>query len=780
MSLRRLVLIPLCLLLALSGCSLLPGGREPDPPQGSEPTAPPAFPVSQFAPIPQQRTTGVDDVITEAAADGNFVVALGTVDGVRSTATFRWSEDGGRAWQEADVAPELRDLVNLSHLIRTPNGWWAMANGHDGYVALTSPDGKAWTMTKIDEKKLNPVRAWFNEVVMVGTTYVAGGTISPTTGDNEVGFWTSSNGVDWQRASGRGQGEINAVAAQGSTLVGVGSRKGSGDELTMPTAWRSDDGGSSWTEQPRPEIGATDAQFYSYFTGVQTVGKGFVASMSAFDTRGDYRPYSYVSRDGRTWVKESLPKAMDGTKIDDVSLAADGKATLFVVNPRIAKTGDQVRIVRRSGGKWQTITLPTDLGGTGEWYVNDLVETDAGVLVFANRNTANTNTASIWRSTDEAATFAKEDYPAAEADVAVVQPTSFARTRDGYVAVGNANGLPAIWRGKPDGSFGSATALSDNLDDTVGGVAANERGLVVWGQQRTLVNDQVKAWHGAHGSTSLQPINATFQTGGDYARSWIADARFIGDQWWMVGETSANAGRNNSALVLSGTSVGSLHRGESNKITHRSTGEYDYELSDLSGDDDHGRGMSDIAQGPNGMVAVGWIDNEAGDNSPAYWTQGTDKKWSLKELPMTDIVTGGATDLLVKDDKLIIRGYGTPRGSDRPEIYFWVSSDGGKTWQGNLVRTPDPQGGISTPYATDNGFVAVGTTGEEKAEPVLWESTDGLEWKHRALPPLRTDPANQEAGVADYFVEGNTLIMLTWVHSSDGKQSASRIVEHQL
>lgn len=779
MSLRRLVLIPLCLLLALSGCSLLPGGREPDPPQGSERPAPPAFPVSQFAPIPQQRTTGVDDVITEAAADGNFVVALGYVAGVRTTASFRWSEDGGHSWQEAEVAPELRDLGNLSHLTRTPNGWWALANGHDGYVALTSPEGKAWTMTKIDEKKLNPVRAWFNEVVMAGTTFVAGGTISPTTGDNEVGFWTSSNGVDWQRASGRGQGSINAVAAQGNTLVGVGSKNGSGEEPTMPTGWRSEDGGSSWTEQSRPEVGATDQQFNSYFTGVEVVGKGFVASMSAYDTRGEYRPYSYVSRDGRTWAKEDLPKAMDGTDIDNVSLAADGEA-LFVINPRIAKTGDQVRIVRRAGGKWQSTKLPSGLGGTGEWYVNDVVETDAGILVFASRNTANTNTASIWRSTDEAASFTKEDYPAADADVPVIQPTSFARTRDGYVAVGNANGLPAIWRGTPDGSFGSATALSDNFDDTVAGVTANERGLVVWGQQRTLVNDQVKAWHGAHGSTTLQPITADFQTGDDYAASSVADARFIGDQWWMIGRTSANGSRNDSALVLSGASPGSLQRGESNKITHRSTGDYDYEVSDLSGDEEHGRGMNDIAQGPNGMVAVGWIDNKSGDNSPAYWTQGKDKKWSLKELPMTDIVTGGATSLLIKDDTILIAGYGTPRGAERSEDYFWVSKDGGRTWQGNLVRTPDPQGGISTPYATDSGFVAIGSTGEEKAEPVLWESTDGLEWRHRALPPLRTDPANQEAGVADYFVEGNTMTMLTWVHSTDGKQAASRILEHQL
>ncbi|MDN5727067.1 MAG: glycoside hydrolase, partial [Propionibacteriales bacterium] len=730
MSLRRLVLIPfLTLLLVLSGCSLLPGAKKPDQPATSEPPAPPPFPVSQFAPIPNQRTTGVDDVIDEVAADGDFVVGLGWTSGDTYASTYRWSEDGGRTWQETEVSRELRELWNVSHLTRTPTGWWALARDEDGYVSVTSTDGKAWSMAKIDKAVLDPSNTYLSEVVLSGDKLIAGGSISPATGDLEVGFWTSLDGTDWKRSGGRGKGNLNSVAIQGNTVVAVGSKTGSGDEQTIPVVWRSADAGATWREQPRPEVGRTDSEFVSDLTAVKALDKGFVATLHGADTRGEYRPASYLSRDGKRWSREASSARISGADIDSVDLVGDGDAMVLEVNPQKEKSGDKPVIYRRSGGAWQPAKIPTGLTGRGEWSINAVVQTGSGLLAFAQRNTANTDTASIWRSTDDGATFTEEKYPAAKADLPVVAPGALARTADGFVAVGNANGFPAIWYSQPDGTFGDAAPLSTNLDHTVEGVASNQGQIVAWGQQRTLVNDQVIAWQGQRGG-KLSLLDATFEADGDYSMSSVASTRYLAGAWWMVGNTSSNSDANRSALVLSGKTPDSLVRGRSSKISQRSSGEFgSFELSDLSGNDDNKRTMYDIAEGPTGMFAVGATSNRTGDLRPAYWTQGKDQKWSLKRLPMTGMVSGGASGVLVTGQTIVLSGDG--RAGDDAEVdpYFWVSVDGGRTWKIKKAETPDPKGWVGRPSATDKGFVAIGTTGVKDADPVLYTSTNGLDWK---------------------------------------------------
>lgn len=148
-----------------------------------------------------------------------------------------------------------------------------------------------------------------------------------------------------------------------------------------------------------------------------------------------------------------------------------------------------------------------------------------------------------------------------------------------------------------------------------------------------------------------------------------------------------------------------------------------------SGSPDH------LAAGPNGVVAVGTLDNRT-----AAWVSADGRNWTYRtrvfpkalgsddEVRVTDVVAIPTGWLAVgRDDPFC--PVGCPPEPLR--ALAWTSSDG-ETW--TRIQQPSfPGGGINAVSAFDGGFIAVGDAAGHAA---IWTSPDGLSWSRIGDDPM--------------------------------------------
>jgi hypothetical protein len=125
--------------------------------------------------------------------------------------------------------------------------------------------------------------------------------------------------------------------------------------------------------------------------------------------------------------------------------------------------------------------------------------------------------------------------------------------------------------------------------------------------------------------------------------------------------------------------------------------------------------------GPVGSVAWTSTDGMA-------WTD-TDASAQLGSSPLGLVGIRGQTIVAAE-------GHETPSGSA-----FWVSDDGGASWQRSAIDPDDGWWAIHG-LAHGDGFVAVGTVFEsfvDEPTATVWTSEDGLSWQRTALGPGRVN-----------------------------------------
>lgn len=99
-----------------------------------------------------------------------------------------------------------------------------------------------------------------------------------------------------------------------------------------------------------------------------------------------------------------------------------------------------------------------------------------------------------------------------------------------------------------------------------------------------------------------------------------------------------------------------------------------------------------------------------------------DLAWSHVELPpavAAPAAYSGMQDVAASGETVVAVGYAT---DDRPAAAFWLSRDGGATWE--ATDAPSGGGEALAVTASPDGFLAVGG-GEETT---VWTSTDGVDW----------------------------------------------------
>ncbi|MGH2418566.1 MAG: hypothetical protein ACRDFY_09560, partial [Candidatus Limnocylindria bacterium] len=156
-------------------------------------------------------------------ADGRFVAvgARGDPPGGGPVRGASWTSTDGQAWEESAAAPELED-VELLEVAPVPGGGYVAlgisdaANfGNDSAtVALTSPDGLAWTPAQMPS--MGPLTRPI-DVITVDEGLVAIGSTTESEGSSTT-VWTSADGATWTDDS-HTDGWPVAIAAMGDQLV---------------------------------------------------------------------------------------------------------------------------------------------------------------------------------------------------------------------------------------------------------------------------------------------------------------------------------------------------------------------------------------------------------------------------------------------------------------------------------------------------------------------------------------------------------------------------------
>jgi hypothetical protein len=294
-------------------------------------------------------------------------------------------------------------------------------------------------------------------------------------------------------------------------------------------------------------------------------------------------------------------------------------------------------------------------------------------------------------------------YPGQHGTVMVNSIAAAGGTR---LAVGAADGHPALWRRAADGSWTLISASSSAVSQRPGmesllSVAHGPAGWIAVGAADFQGSQQPVVLTSADGAT-WQAVNSTAFTAPGISVMGVTASQ---NGYVVVGKQVSN-GRTFAAMWWSG---------DLRNWTGGSNGGLD------------GR-LKSSAVYAVGATATGFVAAGTHGGCHTIWTSADGKNWSVYDVPRPP----GATDALlqqvaVNGTRVVTAGYAVDKAGDAPIVV--VSADGGKTWRQILLSAPGGVGAVSTLTAAGNGFVAAGVAGPAGAQhAVTWSSPDGITW----------------------------------------------------
>src|SRR5690348_1787936 len=432
--------------------AILPGHAPKEGPaanEGGPGTATPVAPNS-LPTYPGQLARGVFQRIDRIVTSGSTMVTTGsqkTGDAVRQQ--FFVSTDAGQNWRLAPVQrPAGGGQPPLGHeAIRIAGGQagW-MAFGDD--AIWTSQDGQSWTLA--GTRGITPRQS--NDTINVVTNtpdgFLAAGYETTSAGSQAV-TWTSRDGVTWQRLTaaqlglqvpgGAPQGIDFAVAHGTATVI---TDRGAG-------VWLSTDSGARWTPVTVPvDHGAQNA-----ISGVSFDGAGLILVRPGRTASGASDGVAYFSADGRTWQYAGTIAAAGGWSPDVVKGSDYG----FVV---AGHTKDQY-VAYTSTGTGAT-WLPTGpLGSTssGPGFTPS-VGPGGTVIAAGSTNSTRTNQQGLLIRAGTKGNPEPVSLSSIQGGLIPEEAVnSVAVAGNEQVAVGSANGYPAVWRRVSDGPWTLVSSL---------------------------------------------------------------------------------------------------------------------------------------------------------------------------------------------------------------------------------------------------------------------------------------------------------------------------------
>jgi len=662
--------------------------------------APQGATTANLATYPGQQPRGVFQTLNRVVASGNTIVALGSQasDGLVRQQFFV-SSDGGKTWRLAPL-----HAAGGGRGVQVPFGHQAtlLAGGPGGWLAIgpqaiwTSPDGASWTLASTHgvSPQLPGDAVWV--VTKTATGFLAAGKGNAAGGGTQAVIWTSRDGLTWQRMTAADLGlaeageavqNISYATYRGDDTLIAGAVAAAG--ATYSVAWLSTDGGSAWTRVNIPISNeASDTISGLAFDNAALIAVrpgGGPSSGTAFGV-------AYFSLNGLAWQYAGTIGAAAGwspgvVKGSDYGFAVVGQTATgrFVA---YTSTG--------TGAAWQ----PTGSLGqaTGESMPSVTVAPDGTVVAVGatHGNTVSQQPVFLKATTAGSVhpvSVQGETVPELAVNSTAVSPAGT------MVAVGSADGYPAVWQGTPGGAwrlvsslslvsaYPGLTALTSVTYGSSGWLAVGVPGPVV------LTSANGTTWQRARGGIEkdLGQVSAIAVAAGPAGYSVVGrpagpDSASAADVWWSPDLTSWTKAQDMN--VMSGP------------------------IQVLA-----------VAADPQGFVSAG-----SHNNQPAVWTTSDGKLWTTIDLALPAGASSAVLQrIAINGNHVVALGQEIKAGIAVP--FAEQSSDGGASWRQVPFSPPGPNAVITALTADSGGFTAAGQYGEPGQQTVVtWTSATGLTW----------------------------------------------------
>ena len=672
--------------------------------------APQGTTTAALATYPGQQPRGVFQTLNRVVASGGTIVALGSQvsDGLVRQQFFV-SSDGGKTWRLArlNVADGGKGgQVPLGHqatlLAGGPGGWLAI-----GPQAIwTSPDGTSWTLASTHgiSPQLSGDAVWV--ITKTATGFLAAGKGDAAGGGTQAVIWTSRDGLTWQRMTAADLGlakageavqSISYATYRGDDTLIAGAVAAAG--VTYSGAWLSTDGGSAWTRVYIPvSNGAGDT-----ISGLAWDDAGLIAIRPGGGTSPSTAfGVAYFSPNGLAWrYAGTIGTAAGATGSSGWRPGVvKGSDYGFVVVGQTA-TGRFVAYTSTgTGTAWQ----PTgSLGQASMDSMPSATVAPGGTVVAVGATHASavsqqpvfleaTTTGSVRPVSVQG--IRDETVPEITVNSTAVSPAGT------MVAVGSADGYPAVWQSPPGGTWRLVSSLS--LVSAYPGLTAltsvtyyGSSGWLAVGVPGPVVLTSANSttWQRARGGIEkhLGQVSAVAVAAGPAGYSVVGrpvgpDSASMADVCWSPNLTSWTKAQDMN--VMSGP------------------------IQVLA-----------VAAEPHGFVSAG-----SHNNNPAVWTTSDGKLWTTIDLALP---TGASSAVLqqiaINGNHVVALGQEIKVGSAVP--FAEQSSDGGASWRQVPFSPPGPNMVITALTADSSGFTAAGQYGEPGQQTVVtWTSATGLTW----------------------------------------------------
>ena len=657
---------------------------------------------------PGQQQRGVFQTVNRIVASGNTIVAMGsqTSDGVVRQQFFV-SSNGGASWRLAPVQAAGGGQPPLGYpaarIAGGPAGWLAI-----GPQAIwTSPNGQSWTLRATHG--MTPMLPGDQMWVMNSTSdgFLAAGVAADGSRGTQAAIWTSRDGVTWQRKTAAqlglaGPGEtvqsISYITARGpDTLIsGQVSKAGT----SYAGVWLSTDGGDTWTRVTVP----ADHGSGTAITGLGSDASGLLAVRPGRSASGAPDAVAYFSPNGTAWQYAGTIGASPGWTPGLVKGSEFG----FVVAG--ASTAGQLVAFTSSGtgGTWQQTG---SLGNADTQSVVGATVASAGTIVAVGY-TSPSKVSQRPVFLDATAAGSVHPVPLASMPGGTIPELSvngLSVAAGQQIAVGSADGYPAVWRKASGGSWALVTSLSQV--SAAPGLAA-----------LTGVTHGSSGWLavGAPGPVIMTSAGGT---------SWQSDTgpHSITADLAGVGAVAAAAGPHGYVVVgklvaPGGNCVADVWWSPNLTLWTRA-----HDVNDATGSSQ----VLTVAADADGFVSAG-----SHDGKPAVWTTADGTTWTTIVLP----VPAGASSavlqqIAISGNRVVALGQATTSAGTVPIAE--LSVNGGSSWQQVPFSSPGPDTTFTALTASASGFTAAGQFGEPGQQQVAaWTSASGTAWTSAAIGGL--------------------------------------------
>jgi len=662
-------------------------------------------------------------------ASGHTMVTTGSQStGGAVRQQFFVSTDAGSTWRLAPVQLPGGGQPPLGYeavrIAGGPRGWMAFGDN----AIWTSQDGQTWTLAGTHGITPRQSGDAINVVTNTPGGFLAAG-YQATSAGNQAVIWTSRDGVTWQRLTAAQLG----LQEPGGTPHGVDFATSHGTATMIANrgagVWLSTDSGAHWTPVTVPvDHGAQNA-----ISGVSYDGAGLILVRPGLTASGTRDGVAYFSPDGRTWQYAGTIAAAGGWTPGVVKGSDYG----FVVTGR---TGDQYVAYTSTGtGTGWRPTAPLGSTASGPDLI-PVVGPGGHVIAAGKTNATRTSQQGLLIKADTAGN--SEPVPLTSIPGGLIPEEavqSIAVAGNEQVAVGSADGYPAVWRRVSGGPWSLVSSLGQvSGGQDLAGLSAVTRGPRGWL------------------AVGPGPLVLTSAAGA----TWQAASAITHD---LVGVSAVQAASGPRGYVVAGTVAGP--GGTYSRDVWWSPDLVTWtKAHDVNEPGGSGQVLA-VAAGPSGFVSAG-----TRENLPVAWISSDGRTWTAVRTPLPAGASAGVIQqVAVHGSHAVALGQQTTAGGVQPLAER--SDDGGRTWQPVPFTAPGPGVSFTALTASSGGFTAAAqfSAADGAMAAAVWTSADGTSWTRSPVSGLTEGGSHAITALA---ASGTAVTAIDSVQTQAGQQFA--------